>query len=41
MENAKEKETLSVVEKARTYIRENFHKEISLDDVSREFDIRP
>ena len=41
MENAKEKETLSVVEKARTYIRENFHKEISLDDVSREFDISP
>lgn len=41
MENAREKEALSVIEKAKTYINENFKKDISLDLVSREVDISP
>ncbi len=31
----------SIIEKAKTYIMENFHKDISLDDVSRQVDISP
>ena len=31
----------TVVEKARAYIRENFRREISLDDVSREVNVSP
>ncbi len=41
MENIKENEAGSVVEKAKAYIQENFQKDISLDEVSREFDISP
>ncbi len=41
MENSREKEELSIIEKARAYINENFSRDISLDDVSREADISP
>lgn len=41
MESAKEKEALTIIEKAKTYINENFKKDISLDSVSREVDISP
>lgn len=41
MENAKEKEAVTIIEKAKTYINENFKKDISLDLVSREVDISP
>lgn len=41
MENAKEKEALSIIKKAKTYIDDNFRKDISLDSVSREVDISP
>lgn len=41
MENAKEKEAVTIIEKAKTYIDENFKKDISLDMVSREVDISP
>ena len=41
MENAKEKEAVSIIEKAREYIDENYKKDISLDEVSREADISP
>ena len=37
----KEKESTSVVEKAKKYIDKNFYKDISLDDVSRQVDISP
>lgn len=37
----KETRSNSVVAKAKAYINANFHKEISLDDVSREVDISP
>ena len=41
MENSKEKEAVSVIDRAKEYIEENFRKDISLDDVSREVDISP
>ena len=41
MSSLKEKESESVVSKARAYIDENYMKEISLDDVSRYVDISP
>ena len=41
METAKEKESVSIVEKAKKYIDENFQKDVSLDDVSRIVDISP
>lgn len=41
MESAKEKEAVTIIEKAKTYIDENFKKDISLDMVSREVDISP
>ncbi|MDC7291452.1 helix-turn-helix domain-containing protein [Blautia schinkii] len=41
METAKEKEAVTVVERAKEYINENFHKDISLDDVSKVVDISP
>lgn len=41
MVTTKEKQSESVIEKAKTYIQENFQKDISLDDVSREVDISP
>ncbi|MDD7219338.1 MAG: helix-turn-helix domain-containing protein [Clostridia bacterium] len=41
MESAKEKEALSIIEKAQSYINENFKKDISLDDVSRMANISP
>lgn len=41
METAKEKEAVTVVERAKAYINENFQKDISLDEVSREVDISP
>ena len=41
MEDSREKEELSIIEKARSYINENFRRDISLDDVSREVDISP
>ena len=41
MENAREKEAVSVIEKAKAYIRDNYKKDISLDEVSREVDISP
>ena len=37
----KEKESESVITKAKAYIDENFRKDISLDDVSRHVDISP
>lgn len=39
--NVREKESEGVIEKAKKYIGENFHKDISLDDVSRQVDISP
>lgn len=41
METAREKESVSIVENAKKYIDENFHKDVSLDDVSRIVDISP
>lgn len=41
MENAREKEAVTIIEKAKNYINENFQKDISLDLVSREVDISP
>lgn len=41
MATTKDKESESVVEKAKAYIQENFNKEISLDEVSRMVDISP
>ena len=41
MEDSKEKEAVSVIDRAKEYIDENFRKDISLDDVSREVDISP
>ncbi len=37
----KEEQTSSVIAKAKTYIEENYSKDISLDDVSRTVDISP
>lgn len=39
--NNKETQNNGVVAKAKAYINANFHKEISLDDVSKEVDISP
>ena len=39
--NHKETQSNGVVAKAKAYINANFHKEISLDDVSREVEISP
>lgn len=41
MATTKEKESESVVAKARNYIDENYNKDISLDEVSRMVDISP
>lgn len=41
MATTKEKESESVVAKAKAYINENYQKDISLDDVSRMVDISP
>ena len=41
MATIKEKESESVVAKARNYIDENYNKDISLDEVSRMVDISP
>lgn len=41
MATTKEKESESIVARAKSYIKENFQKEISLDDVSRIVDISP
>ena len=41
MENSNEKEAVSVIDRAKEYIEENFRRDISLDDVSREVDISP
>ncbi|MCR5421707.1 MAG: response regulator [Lachnospiraceae bacterium] len=38
---SKEKQSSSSVERAKTYISENYSKDISLDEVSREVDISP
>lgn len=37
----KEQQSSSVIDKAKNFIQSNFHREISLDDVSREVDISP
>ena len=41
MATTKEKESESVVARAKAYIKENYQKDISLDDVSRMVDISP
>ena len=41
LENSKEKEAGSIIDRAKEYINENFRRDISLDDVSREVDISP
>ena len=41
MKTTKEVESESVVSRAKAYIDENFHKDISLDEVSRVVDISP
>ena len=41
MEAAKEKQSETVMEKAQSYIRENFQKDLTLDEVSRVVDISP
>lgn len=41
MEDSREKEELSIIDKAKSYINANFSRDISLDDVSREADISP
>ena len=41
MESAKEKQSETVMEKAQSYIRENFQKDLTLDEVSRVADISP
>lgn len=41
MEDSREKEELSIIDKAKAYIDANFCRDISLDDVSREADISP
>lgn len=41
LENSKEKEASSIIDRAKEYINENFRRDISLDDVSREVDISP
>ena len=39
--NKREEQSETVVSKAKSYIRENFDKDISLDDVSREVNVSP
>lgn len=41
MVTAREKESESLIAKAKSFIHENFYKDISLDDVSRAVDISP
>ena len=41
IESAREKEESSIIEKSKAYINENFKKDVSLDEVSREVDISP
>ena len=41
MITVKEKESETVISKAKNYIQENYQKDISLDDVSRHVDISP
>lgn len=41
IKDSREKETVSVVERAKVYILNNFQKDISLDEVSRQADISP
>lgn len=41
LENSKEKEAGSIIDRAKEYINENFRRDISLDDVSSEVDISP
>lgn len=37
----REEKSVSLVEKAKTYINENFQRDLSLDEISREYDISP
>lgn len=37
----REEKSVSLVEKAKSYINENFQKDLSLDEISREYDISP
>ena len=39
--NAKEKQSESVMEKAKEYIRQNYQKDLTLDEVSKVVDISP
>lgn len=39
--NKREEKTGSIIETAKNYIKNNYHKDISLDDVSREVNISP
>ena len=39
--NKREEKTGSIIETAKNYINNNYHKDISLDDVSREVNISP
>ncbi|MDO4620414.1 MAG: helix-turn-helix domain-containing protein [Lachnospiraceae bacterium] len=41
IENAKDEETTSLVDKARRYIMDNYRRDITLDEVSRQVDISP
>lgn len=41
METAREKQSESVMEKAKAYIRKNYRKDLTLDEVSRVVDISP
>lgn len=41
MESAREKQSESVMEKAKAYIRQNFQKDVTLDEVSKIVDISP
>ena len=41
LENSKEKEAGSIIDRAKEYINENFRRDISLDDVSSQVNISP
>lgn len=41
IQNKREEKSTSTVEQAKSYIKENYDKDISLDDVSRAFNISP
>lgn len=41
MKTAKERQSETIMEKAQTYIREHFQKDLTLDEVSRAVDISP